>query len=374
VNRTATFCALANTARLVLHILRNHTRGPGQRGHPITSVGAFLYPHGTEEQLIRLEIFDRQGDLITSVRNVVSHWVSDRGVLVVNLDPPPTSTTHRLAYAHGYWGAVHESSSADPDGPEHDPAGAATVASDARTFRDELSTMLAHQQDSAATSPATESHELTDRDRVHLAMGVHCCCYELRCPTVLNPARPEEKGWWRKRQKVGPGLNRQAPDPEPRMQCVQRDGHRGAHYWQEGVWIYGPANHHPDCPRHPLRYNRAGQVPRPAPGATRGQPPGYLPPALPAPAPLTLEEMFSGPAEFRPGRPVTNPDDPSWGFSRGDTEVIADPENFNAIMREQKGLCAGYAPGYPRTLWCGLVRGHAGNCTQVTAGGEVITW
>ena len=79
---------------------------------------------------------------------------------------------------------------------------------------------------------------LSDARRLQLAMLIHCICAELRCPSLLY---------------VGTDL---PGDPEQR-QCDQRADHPGEHT-SAGRWMWGPHNHHPECHRHPSRYNRNG--------------------------------------------------------------------------------------------------------------------
>lgn len=93
------------------------------------------------------------------------------------------------------------------------------------------------------------------------AMAVICCCRELRCPVVLNPATPADRSWWRMklRGRIATGLPPGATIPF--RQCSMEIGHapiddHDAHDWTEGGWPYGPALHHPKCPRHPDTYNR----------------------------------------------------------------------------------------------------------------------
>lgn len=109
---------------------------------------------------------------------------------------------------------------------------------------------------------------------VHEAMQTICACDSLRCPVILNP--PTEEG--KRRGRLLSGATRRpvtGAELAPLMRCCWEAGHdqdTNPCDWREGGWPYGPADHHPRCPRHPDTYNRPveGQ-PHPAGITTDGE-------------------------------------------------------------------------------------------------------
>lgn len=142
---------------------------------------------------------------------------------------------------------------------------------------------------------------------VHEAMQIHCCCEQLRCPILMNEATSGERKWWQIRGHHAHGVAGTAGSL-PLQRCVHEIGHDTAdvpHEWFEGGWPYGPAQHHPACPRHPDVYNRAALV---VEGQQAAEPAGVTTtPDVPESDRLSATAVLTGPAERPSAHTVVRP-------------------------------------------------------------------
>lgn len=335
-----------------------------------------------------LLIWDRNDppELIGEHPNVLHSTVTPPGVLVLDLMAIGPGTVHRVAYSHGYWGRVAEQLddegplSPDADAPaepitEHLPRPPVVPGPDALTF-----------------------DQLSDRQRVQLAMTVRCMCDELRCPVVLNPPTAAERKFWQRSGHTPWLASRQPPEPEPLQRCVYRAGHNVdemPHGWIEGGWPYGPHNHHDECPRHPENYNRPGSVrlpgegqPTTSAGITPTPAPVSVPATAPEPAParpdteLVRPYLKSVPADVPPlgiavGRPPAR-EDQGGSWARTDTASVRelDSEPYDPKRRELWRICAVPGPGEgEQQAWCTLEPHHSGGTHEHhTPEGDRISW
>lgn len=329
--------------------------------------------------------------LIAEHPNVTGSNVTMPGVLVLNLDVPPGSgLAERVAYAPGYWGMVAESGYDDAAPAAPSPAAgtdeptkatgvypvvpmvpgpAAPDEPERRTTDDELADLLGPTGQlwcAPGEVPWAGSAAPTDRDRLAVAMLVHCQCDAMRCPVVTNPATADERRWWQRRQHGGGSHALKAPEPEPLKRCIELAGHSDEfpHHWHEGGWPFGPGNHHPRCPRHPDNYNRPGSVPVPGEGQA------HAPGITPADAPAQL------PAE--PDLPQTHPltDRPDPALARPYILSGPDDEPYLKDVRRTFSVCAVEGPdGYPFPVWCNNHPRHIEEVhTMDRPGGERIIW
>lgn len=322
-------------------------------------------------------------------RHLATHYRVTRVSLPMNGHLIVTDRDGVTGYASGRWWSFTDETRATA--PEAEAEALSTPDGPVISDPVPVPTVPGPQQPSAEGEAPTQmlavAGLLTDGARVHEAMQIHCVCNELRCPVIINPSTAEARRWWQVRQRGGLTLGG-APEPtEPLMRCVYETGHdpvpqtgelrTSPHEWREGGWPYGPANHHPSCPRHPDSYNRAaletseGQ-PRHAAGVTEADEPDPrergelvrpyvgLPLSLvphTAPEAEALGLLYDRAGNSGPGLP------------------LPDRLPYNRGARESWHTCAQYAPGYHGEAWCGLPSGHPGNGHSVTLpGGDRVTW
>jgi hypothetical protein len=197
---------------------------------------------------VRILLYDRDGRLKHELTDVRHRQITPGGEFVARF----SGHTHRRAFvaARGSWDFLDEFD----DPTEEAPPARGIVP------------VIPGTADPFLSLPNPHAGQLAE------AMAVHCQCKELRCPVVLNPASPADRSWWRAklRGRVAHGLPPGAVTPF--RQCSMERGHapiddHDAHEWTEGGWPYGPAQHHPRCPRHPDSYNRpAAEEGHPATG------------------------------------------------------------------------------------------------------------
>jgi hypothetical protein len=229
-----------------------------------------------------LRIFDKARTRLFDLPNVLRTEVLASGTLVIELDPthndgPDDEDVTRLVIAAGHWAYIQEVRDEPDDASPVAPmtGHAAFMAGRyAEAIKDQLKPTGGFpvpvvpgdpEPDDAPFGPL-ESRPLSDSERVHKAMSIHCRCDQLRCRVVLNPATATDK---RKARWRMFGANSEAPfTGEPLRRCTLPISHDPAvrpHEYVPARWPWGPHNHHPDCPRHPERYNREeGQPESPA--------------------------------------------------------------------------------------------------------------
>jgi hypothetical protein len=319
-------------------------------------------------------------------RHLATHYRVTRVALPMNGHLLVTDEDGVTGYASGRWWSFTDET--HPTRSEYDTAEAlATPDGPVPTLP--VPTVPGPAEPERPTQVLSVAGLLTDGGRVHEAMQIHCVCNELRCPVVLNQSTPEERRWWQIRQR-GEAATGKAPEPEALQRCSHETGHEplvvmgidGArvvpHAWVEEGWPYGPANHHPACPRHPESYNRAaldtseGQ-PRHAAGVTEADEPEAEAEA----DPRERGELIR-PYVASVGRVIT-PDDHGALYERagnsGPGQPLPDRLPYNRGARDSWHTCAQYAPGYNGQAWCGLPSGHVGPGHSVTLpGGDRVTW
>lgn len=331
-----------------------------------------------------LRIYHRES-LVRELHNVHQTNITESGALVcrfAGLDVP--GKLRLVVFAPRTWTEVQEW---NPD-PELAPELAFQRYTD-----DALPDVTGSGEQVGSDQPSDPDEFLTDVERVHRAMSVICLCDKFRCPAILNASAAAERLWWRRRQN-GAITNTSAPAVEPLRRCVWEAGHmpsevndhdhESGHYWAAGQWPYGVANHHPECPRHPSRYN-AGHTDLTVPG--EGQPQhaaGVTPLYVDQPeARGELVRPYVKPdAElsevngFVVGRPVAvlEGDPTGLGYSR-DAHTVTAPLTYNHEERDAFNICAEYTPGWNGQLWCTLDIDHEpGHSTTQVGGGDLVRW
>jgi hypothetical protein len=276
---------------------------------------------------IRVVSYDHQtiGDFINVNR---APKVTDTGALIITGSLLVAGQPARIIYNPTWWAYVEESPDDMPP-PTQVTDDELSRITDALTDDDALAAL-----GSDLREPRPLSAFGGFSADVHEAMKIICRCDDLRCPVVLNPATPEEKEAFRLRQRGKPATVPEQVDPLKR--CSWEVDHLGGHEWQPDGWPYGPAEHHPMCPRHPSRYNRP-DVP-----VGEGQP------------------LAAG---VTPG---------AAGLSLADTNLLPVRPAFHLTARENWGYCAAYHPS-DTDLYCQGVPGHDGP-HETTPGGDRQTW
>jgi len=214
-----------------------------------------------------LRVFDRAGDLVREQHNVTAVHVTGTGALVMVVTD--LGDLYRVAVAPGEWAEVEEWTDVEPS---------ATPTSDA------LSAPIEEvmPEPERLAQPVETPAQTSDFEAVHRAMEIVCICAQLRCPVVIGPApSAEQRAHWSKNRFFRGGRQAEArfEQAPPFTRCSWEIGHNtteSPHLWVEGGWPYGINEHHPECPRHPDRYNRpevpviAGEGQPYAAGATPG--------------------------------------------------------------------------------------------------------
>lgn len=346
-----------------------------------------------------LRIFNRAGDLLADLMDVTGTTVTAPGVLVVNVFPVTQIAPELYAYAPGHWGHVEElPRDTRPESAATDPAGAEPEPVPPSPGTGPVAPHVAPLQTPGVEPYRPDLADLSDAARVHLAMTVHCVCAALRCGVVINPPTVNERRFWQRRQVRGTaaeGIG--GPAPLPFMQCVEEVGHDTTvtqHHWEHGVWIYGPGNHHPACPRHPAAYNRSAS--QAAPDASEGvSGSAHVPTAnLSADQTVRLDDTTLVRTGFLAQLALLDEDEPTgvvlgaadtgeletagflWGRT-DDTGPVVRSGPYNARQRDGWGVCALFAPGYPDlSVWCTELVGHPMDepCRATLPGGDVVRW
>jgi hypothetical protein len=316
-----------------------------------------------------LRIYDR-GDppkLIAEHPDVVAKVVTGTGALRLDL---AGSRVSRVVYAPGWWGVVEEIAPADEPEPEPQLVEPAEIDMRPTPASDPITQILpVVAGPEAGPDTITDAEltsfmaELTDRDRVHAAMQIPCICDELRCPVVTNPATAAEKRFWRKRQQTGTRGDSAPAEVEPLKRCVFMVGHNVAeqdHGWIAGGWPFGPGDHHPECTRHPERYNGARPVHAPS---EEGQSPMV---AGITPSEATGELSATGDvSQTSAVSTLTTP----MGRHQADVDPEAAGLLYDRHAPAETALCPVMAPAglwpftgfLPEHLQCDHVAGHIGN-------------
>jgi hypothetical protein len=212
-----------------------------------------------------LRIFDAKRSRLFDLPNVERTTVTMPGALVIDLNPYPIldddEGVTRLVLAPGHWAYVQEVDSPPPAPAEAEAPPTLSIPATGFLSGLALNVPVTGGYPVAEADPDEadddEAEPVSDAMMVHRAMQIVCVCLSLRCPVVLNPSTDGERRKVRRRmfgKVVGEPVH-----SEPRMQCSLHVGHdpmADEHRWKHGEWIYGPAQHHPECPRHPERYNR----------------------------------------------------------------------------------------------------------------------
>lgn len=294
-----------------------------------------------------LRVYDYRGDMIADMPNVTWSTVTNPGVLVVRLNPESPGGTVLRAFAAGYWGEAAEI-----------PAPATLPIVPGAVTDADIEDLMAG----------------SDAAAVRAAMAVHCICESLRCTTILNPATREEKEAartrWR-RKADGP------PAPaEPLKRCVRARGHNQEElecFWAPGVWIYGAAEHHTGCPRHPARYNNIEKFTAPEEGQPQHDAAGFTSPTyvpvmlVPEPEPEVSTTLVRPFIERHQGGLT--------GLDRADVPEMFAAETYLRAQREMWKACAVPGPDtYPFTTWCTLSPGHDGDLHEMDRPDERISW
>lgn len=201
------------------------------------------------------------------VTNVASAYVTGAGALAVELEHGDRPGTLRgVIIAHGAWQRVEDWNATDPE-PDQQRADAEQLDPDqlAEKYGPPLAAALEIEQRARQidmpTLPALpplvrpagllpghvqlpgesvgivrDPLAMSNALRLRHALTVYCLCARLRCPEIVA-----HRGTFY--------------EPEP-VQCQMLDMHDGPHLAPEpSLWVWGPHNHHPSCPRHPDTYN-----------------------------------------------------------------------------------------------------------------------
>lgn len=241
-----------------------------------------------------LRIFNDARKRIFDLPNVDRTQLLAGGALQIELDPyfsDDDEECTRVLIAHGQWAFVQEIRDLPPDTPEPAPDDSPFTALESVPFipgkgflaglRTDLGPTTGSGDEDPSpivrpiskeellfyrrTHPDSPQRPESDAERVHRAMQIHCRCDVLRCPVVLNEASRTDKrrARWRMFNTGSTPFT-----GEPLQRCslpISHDPDTEPHRWVYGEWIYGPAQHHPDCPRHPDRYNRPAEEGQPTP-------------------------------------------------------------------------------------------------------------
>lgn len=342
-----------------------------------------------------LRIFNRAGDLLADLMDVTGTTVTAPGVLVVNVFPVTPIAPELYAYAPGHWGHVEElprdtrpeSAATDPAGAEPEPVPSSPGTGPCGHPGHPTTSHHCETQGVPVVYP--DLNDLGDAARVHHAMSILCICADLRCPVVINPPSTNERRFWRKRQVRGTAAEGVGgPAPEPFMQCVEEVGHDTSdtrHHWESGVWLYGPGNHHPSCPRYPATYNRPPEEAAPdAPQGVSGS--AHVPTAdLSADQTVRFDDTtlvrtgFVAQLATMEEQRTAELEEAGYYWGRGDSDSgpVIRSEPYNVAQREGWRVCAIYAPGYSdRSVWCTEPVGHPEDvaCSMTLPGGDVVRW
>jgi hypothetical protein len=347
-----------------------------------------------------LRIYDAQRALLFDLPNVAGTATTTTGALMIDLDPgqtPELVDEHvtKLVLAPGYWAVVQEVERPDEQPAEPDDAPFTEISS-VPFYPGDTKGFLAAISDIPTTGggqrpplvPGFEEEPPSEAARVHAAMAVACLCLGLRCPVVLNPSTEAERRSVRLRAKLH---LRSTPEPEPLMRCSREVGHdpmTEPHRWIRGEWIYGPAQHHPRCPRHPARYNMPTEEEQPLaarftsttelPSAVHSARAMISAPWAPAdsagaPADTLVQEVSArhSAAETVLVRPYANGQHakaaiavPVGGWNA--------PSTFNVAARQIWNLCAVWGP---ESISCELAKDHPADVLhEADKGGDRIRW
>jgi len=348
-----------------------------------------------------LRIYDAQRALLFDLPHVIGTLIITTGALIIDLDPAhnPENVDEdvmKLVLAPGYWATVQEVVRPDEQPAEPVAASPAEIGpGEARGFLSFLNNGLAMEEEQrrAPVVPGFDpvfpqpDEPPSEAARVHAAMAVACLCLGLRCPVVLNPSTEAERRSVRLRAKLH---LRSTPETEPLMRCsreVNHDPMTEPHRWIQGEWIYGPAQHHPRCPRHPARYNMPTEEEQPL--AARFTSTTELPssqhsalavisaPWAPAdslggPADTLVQEVFARHSvETALVRPYAN-GQPAKAAIAVPVEGWNQPSPINVAARQIWNVCAAWGP---EGISCELAPEHPADVLhEAEKGGDRIRW
>lgn len=162
-----------------------------------------------------LRVTDQQGEPLHSLSHVSDYEIGEYGELHIEVKPPHNAPKALIIINPRLWGEIEirdanpwESEPLSPDVP------APTMAPDPRP-----------------TLPIRIPGLSFRNPEIQRAMEIHCSCDQLRCPKKIDG-----------------------------FQCHHGAGHEGpcltGSYAVDRLWPWGRHNHHPQCARHPDRYNR----------------------------------------------------------------------------------------------------------------------
>lgn len=218
---------------------------------------------------MRILLFDADGKLMHELEHVRWRTITEAGEFIARFDD---DNPRRMFVAYrGTFDHLEEWRDRDEPARTGRPAHAATTDTqlDARAVMAGLAPPVVPGPPPMPDPfrPAGNPHA----GKLAEAMAIRCSCAELRCPVMVGPSDQGTRAWWRLQLDIKPGRGSAVkPGQTPFTQCARDLGHdifSEPHEWAEGMWPYGVHNHHPQCPRHPERYNRpAIEEGHPAPG------------------------------------------------------------------------------------------------------------
>ncbi len=160
---------------------------------------------------MKIRVWDQYGAVIRDFTSVKFTQLNDYGALTVVMDSPHEPSS--VIINPRVWGVV-EHLDRQPV-----PAGRHATA---------VAELPSRTPGQSLPVPGPDPLGLPDRMRVQQAIETHCTCARLRCTYRAGDNR----------------------------QCCRDRAHAGPHDTQPpSRWVWGPSQHHPQCPRNPERYN-----------------------------------------------------------------------------------------------------------------------
>jgi len=335
-----------------------------------------------------LRIFNDARKCIFDLSNVTHTQILTTGSLIVDLDPywaDADEEVSRLVLAHRQWAYIQEIADVPPDDGPFTKLASAPIVPGKGDFALIPPGFLAGVMTEVRTTGG-ETRPDSDAELVHKAMQIHCRCASLRCPVDLNESTVAEKRRARWRM-FRPGTDHPPFTGEPRQQCslpISHDPVAEPHRWKHGEWLYGPAMHHPDCPRHPDRYNRGEGQPSPA-GLTPDDQIAVLADQILKDDAMVTEIFGRHSVPDMPGVPDR---ELVRGYITAALPVLAGnsgpgmplPQRINEAARGTWKACGVYSDDNKH--WCAQPAGHDGNYPNsmptahetTTPGGDRLRW
>lgn len=209
-----------------------------------------------------IRVYDRTDTFPEELRHVVSMSVTRAGALAVELEHSNQPGTMRgVIFAPAEWLRAEDWNGSevadDPDDLADDPddlaeqVGPPLAAAILAEREQDRGRVLVDEPTDPRPAGLLPGHvqlpgeslgivrdplALSNATRLRHALEVYCGCARLRCPEIAA---------WRG-SEIG----------TLEIQCQLPDLHDGPHHAAEpSVWLWGPHNHHPHCPRNPAQYN-----------------------------------------------------------------------------------------------------------------------